>query len=108
MFNINFHRLDNLQNQALRFITAELISTPSKALPLKLESKAIKRMIVRAREKAPTSADDHSKQTVLQKNVQQRLDTHSSFRHKATDLSSILLEELNNRTIIIFSHLFHG
>ena len=56
-----------------------------------------KRMIVRAREKCLRAAADHLKQIALQNNIPQLIATRSSFPCKATELSSILPKELNDR-----------
>lgn len=96
----NITSLDNLQNQAIPSITRQLDSTPLK--PLRLESGVqsyytqSNRMIVRAMEKYFRTAADHPKWVALQKKFSQRIATHSSFRHKATEPSSILPKELNH------------
>ena len=96
----NITSLDDLQNQAIPSITRQLDSTPLK--PLRLESGVqtyytqSNRMIVRAMEKYFRTAADHPKWVALQKNFSQRIATHSSFPHKATEPSSILPKELNH------------
>ena len=59
-----------------------------------------KRLIVRAREKYLRTAADHPKQLALQNNIPQLIVTRSRFRHKATELSSILSEKLSHHQIV--------
>ena len=59
-----------------------------------------KRMIVQAREKCLHAAADHPKQLALENDIPQRIVTRCSFHRKATELSSILPEELSHRQII--------
>ena len=58
-----------------------------------------KRLIVRAREKYLRTAADHPKQLALQTNIPQLIVTRSSFRLKATELSSILSEKISHHQI---------
>ena len=96
----NITNLDDLQNQAIPSITRQLDSTLLK--PLCLESGVqsyytqSNRMIVRVREKYFRTAADHPKWVALPKIIPQRIATHSSFRHKATEPSSILPKELSH------------
>ena len=96
--------LDCLQNQALRLITGQLVSTPLE--PLCLESSVqsyyteSKRMIVRARKKCLCITAEHPKQLALQNDIPQRIFIRSSFRRKATKLSTILPEELSHRHVV--------
>ena len=99
----NTNSLDHIQNQALRLITGQLVSTPLKSLRLESGIQSYytesKRMIVWAREKWLRTAADHPKQLALQNNIPQRIATQSSFRCKATELSTILPEELSHRQV---------
>ena len=54
-------------------------------------------MILKANEKALRSTDDHPKRIALDVNIPQRLLSHSSFRRKAEELSTLLLTDLHHR-----------
>ena len=81
-------------------ITGQLISTPLEALRLESSVQSYysesKRKIVQAREKCLHTAADHPKQVALQNDIPQRIATRFSFRRKATELSTILPEELSH------------
>ena len=85
------------------------VSTPLKALRLESSIQSCytktKHMIVGAREKCLCTAADHPKQIALQNDVPQRIVSYSSFHCKATELLSIIPEELKHRQDI---NLLHG
>ena len=58
-------------------------------------------MILKANEKARRSTDDHPKRIALNVNIPQRLQSRSSFRRKAEELSSLLPPDLQHRQNII-------
>ena len=101
----NLINLDRLQNRSLHLITGQLISTPLEALRLEADvqsySTCSKRLILKANEKAQRSTDDHPKRIALNINIPQRLQSRSSFRRKAEELSSILPPDLQHRQNII-------
>ena len=96
--NINITSLDRLQNQALRLITGQLVSTPLEALRFESSIQSYytesKRMTVRAREKCLLTAADHPKRLALPNDIPQRIATRSSFRHKATIAKSSICSHL--------------
>ena len=101
----NLNNLDRLQNRSLRLITGQLVSTPLEALRLEADvqsySTCIKRLILKANEKARRSTDNHPKSIALNVNIPQRLESRSSFRRKAEELSSLLPPDLQHRQNII-------
>ena len=101
----NLTNLDRLQNRSLRLITGQLVSTPLEALQLEADvqsySACSKRLILKANEKARRSTDDHSKRIALDVDIPQRLQSGSSFRRKAEELSSLLPLDLQHRQNII-------
>ena len=101
----NLSNLDRLQNRSLRLITGQLVSTPLEALRLEADvqsySTCSKRLILKANEKARRSTDDHPKRIALNVNIPQRLQSRSSFRRKAEELSSLLPPDLQHRQNII-------
>ena len=102
--NTNITSLDRLQNQALSLITGQLVSTPLEALHIESAVQSYytksKCMILQAREKSLLTAADHPKRLALQNNFPQRIATRSSFRRKATELLTILPEELSHRQVV--------
>ena len=60
-----------------------------------------KRLILKANVKARRSTDDHPKCIALNVNIPQRLQSRSSFRRKAEELSSLLPPDLQHRQNII-------
>ena len=107
----NLSCLDRLQNRSLRLITGQLVSTPLEALRLEADVQSYptcsKRLILKAKEKALCSTDDHPKRIAVAVNVPQRLQNRSSFCQKAEELSTLLPPDLQHRQNIIF-HLHHG
>ena len=105
LFETNLTNLDRLQNCSLRLITGQLVSTPLEALRLEADvqsySTCSKRLILKANEKARRSTDDHPKRIALNVNIPQRLQSRSSFRRKAEELSSLLPPDLQHRQNII-------
>ena len=101
----NLSNLDRLQNHSLKLITGQLVSTPLEALRLEADvqsySTCNKRLILKANEKARRSADDHPKRIALDVNIPQRLQSCSSFRGKAEELSTLLPPDLQHRQNII-------
>ena len=102
----NLTNLDRLQNRSLRLITGQLVSTPLEALRLEADvqsySTCSKRLILKANEKARRSTDDHPKRIALDVDIPQRLQSRSSFRRKAEELSSLLPPDLQHRQNIHF------
>ena len=102
----NLTNLDRLQNCSLRLITGQLVSTPLEALRLEADVQSYstysKRLILKANEKARRSTDDHPKRIALDVNIPQRLQSRSSFRRKAEELSSLLPPDLQHRQNIIY------
>ena len=106
--NTNITSLDHLQNQALRLIPGQLVSTPLEALRLEFNVQSCytisKRLIVPAREKCLRTETGHPKWhsflNILSStpaSVVKLLNFRSSFqRNSSIDKSSI------------FSHLLHG
>ena len=96
--------MDRLQNQAVHLITRQLVSTPFEALRLESSVQSYyiesKRMTVRAREKCLRTTADHPKQVSLQNGIPQHIATRSSFRRKATEISTILPEELSHWQVV--------
>ena len=88
----NLSCLDRLQNRSLWLITGQLLSTPLEALRLEadVQSYPIRSnlLILKAREKALHSMNDHPKRIALAANIPQRLQNPSSFRRKAEELST--------------------
>ena len=101
----NLSCLDRLQNRSLRLITGQLVSTPLEALRLEADVQSYptcsKRLILKAKEKALRSTDDHPKRIALDVNVPQRLQNRSSFRRKAEELSTLLPPNLQHRQSIV-------
>ena len=58
-------------------------------------------LILKANEKARRSTDDHPKRIALDVNIPQRLQSHSSLRRKAEELSTLLPPDLQHRQNII-------
>ena len=79
----NLSCLDCLQNRSLQLITGQLVSTPLEALRLEADVQSYptcrKRLILKVKEKALCSTDDHPKCISLNVNVPQRLQNRSSF-----------------------------
>ena len=101
----NLTNLDRLQNRSLRLITGQLVSTPLEALRLEADvqsySTCSKRLILKANEMVRRSTDDHPKRIGLDVNIPQRLQSRSSFRQKAKELSTLLPPDLQHRQNII-------
>ena len=101
----NLSNLDRLQNHSLQLITGQLVSTPLEALRLEADvqsySTCSKRLILKATKKARRSADDHPKRNALDINIPQHLQSCSSFRRKAEELSTLLSPDLQHRQNII-------
>ena len=101
----NLNNLDRLQNRSLRLITGQLISAPLETLRLEAAVQSYltysKRLILKANKKARRSTDDHPKCIALNVNIPQRLQSRSSFRRKAEELSSLLPPDLQHRQNII-------
>ena len=97
----NLTNLDRLQNRSLRLITGQLVSTPLEALQLEADvqsySTCSKRLILKAIKKARRSTDDHPKRIALDVDIPQRLQSRSSFRRKAEELSTLLPPDLQHR-----------
>ena len=101
----NLSSLDRLQNHSLRLITSQLVSTQLEALRLEADvqsySTCSKRVILKANEMVRRSTDDHPKRIGLDVNIPQRLQSRSSFRQKAKELSTLLPPDLQHRQNII-------
>ena len=101
----NLTNLDRLQNRSLCLIIGQLVSTLLEALRLEADvqsySTCSKRLILKANEKERRSTDDHPKRIALNVNIPQRLQSRSSFRRKAEELSSLLPPDLQHRQNII-------
>ena len=101
----NLSSLYRLQNYPLRLITGQHVSSPLEALRLEADVQSYptcsKGLILKANEKALRSTDDHPKRIALDVNIPQRLLSHSSFRRKAEELSTLLLTDLHHRQNII-------
>ena len=99
----NLSRLDCLQNHSLRthLYSGQLVSTPLKALRLEADVQnyptCSKRLFLKAKEKALRSTADHPKRIALDVNISQRLQSRSSFRQKAEELSTLLPPDLQHR-----------
>ena len=97
----NLSSLYRLQNYPLRLITGQHVSSPLEALRLEADVQSYptcsKGLILKANEKALRSTDDHPKRIALDVNIPQRLLSHSSFRRKAEELSTLLLTDLHHR-----------
>ena len=101
----NLSCLDRLQNRSLQLITGQLVSTPLEALRLEADVQSYptcsKHLILKAKEKALRSTDDHPKRIALDVNISQPLQNRSSFRRKAEELSTLLLSDLQHRQNVI-------
>ena len=108
----NLSNLDRLQNCSLRLITGQLVSTALEALRLEADvqsySTCSKRLILKTNEKARRSTDDHSKRIALDVDIPQRLQSRSSYRRKAEELSTLLPPDLQHRQTSFISLLHHG
>ena len=97
----NLSSLYRLQKYPLRLITGQHVSSPLEALRLEADVQSYptcsKGLILKANEKALRSTDDHPKRIALDVNIPQRLLSHSSFRRKAEELSTLLLTDLHHR-----------
>ena len=60
-----------------------------------------KHLILKAKEKALRSTDDHPKRIALVVNISQTLQNRSTFRRKAEELSTLLLSDLQHRQNVI-------
>ena len=103
--NTNISCLYCLQDHSLRSITGQLVSKLLEALRLEADVQSYptcsNRLILKAREKALHSTDDHPKSISLDANIPQRLQNRSSFHQKAEELSTILSPNLKHRQDII-------
>ena len=101
----NLSCLDRLQNRSLRLITGQLVSTPLEALRLEADVQSYptcsKHLILKAKEKALRSTDDHPKHIALDVNIPQCLQKRSSFCRKTEELSTLLPPDLQGRQNII-------
>ena len=101
----NLSCLDRLQNRSLRLITGQLVSAPLEALRLEADVQSYptcsKRLILKAKEKALRSTDDHPKSIALNVNIPQRLQNRSSFRRKSEELYTLPLPDFQYRRNII-------
>ena len=101
----NLSNLERLQNPSLWLITGQLVSTPLEVLQLEADvqsySTCSKRLILKANEKSWHSTDGHPKRIALNVNIPQCLQSRSSFRRKAEELSSLLPPDLQHRQNII-------
>ena len=79
----------------------QLVSTPVDALRKEANvnsySTTSKQLILKARQKALRSTDDHPKRVALNSQVPQRLQSPSNWRRKAIELTVALPEALNHR-----------
>ena len=66
-----------------------------------------KRLILKANEKARHSTDDHPKRIALNVNMPQFLQSRSSFRRKAEELSSLLPPDIQHTDKTSFIFLLH-
>ena len=100
--NTNLSCLDRLQNRSLRLITGQLISTKLEALRLEANVQSYPtcshRLILKAKEKALGSTDDHPKRIALDINITQCLQNCSSFCQKAAEFSTLLPPDLQHKT----------
>ena len=108
----NLSCLDHLQNHSLRLITGQLVSTPLEAFRLEDNVQSYQtcsnRLILKGREKALRSTNDHPKRITLAVNIPQCLQSRSSFRLKAEELSTLMPSELQHRQNIIHFPFHHG
>ena len=83
----------------------QLVSTPLEAFRLEADVQSYpaysKRLILKAKEKALRSTNDHPKSIALTVNVVQRLQNRSSFHRKAEELSNLLPTDLQHRQNIV-------
>ena len=98
---INLSCLDCLQNRSFRLIIGQFVSTPLDTLRLEVDVQSYhtcsNRSILKAREKALRSIDDHPKRVALAPDIPQRLQNRCSFRRKANELSTLLPPELQHQ-----------
>ena len=101
----NLSCLNCLQNRSLQLITGWLVSTLLEALRLEADVHSYptcsKRLILKAKEKALRSTDDHPKRIALDVNVSQHVQNCSSFRRKAEQLFTLLPPDLQHRQSIV-------
>ena len=102
----NTSNLDRLQNHYLRPITDQLVSIPLGALRLETDVRSnpicSKRFILKANEKTLHSTEYRPKRIALDVNILQLLQSRSSFRQKAEELSTSLPPDLQDRQIITY------
>ena len=100
----NLSCLNHLQNRSLRLITGQLVSTPLDTLRLKADVQSYQtcssHLILKAREKALLSTNDHPKRVALAVDIPERLQNCSTFHQKA-ELSNLLPPELQHKQTII-------
>ena len=103
--NTNLSCLDRPQNRSLWLIMGQLVSTPLEALRLGADTQSYStwsnHLILKAKEKALRSTDDHPKRITLDVNIPIHLQNCSSFCGKAEELSTILPLSLQHRQNII-------
>ena len=75
--------LEPFQNHSLQLTSSKLVSTPLEALRLEADVQSYptcsKRLVLKAKEKALSSTDDHPKRIALDVNNLRRLQSRSSF-----------------------------
>ena len=89
-----------IRYHSLWLITGQPVSTPLEALRLEADVQSYptcsKRLILKANEKALCSTDDHLKCIARDVNIPHRLQSRSSFRRKAEELTTLLLPDLQH------------
>ena len=92
---------DHLQNFSLWLVTGQLLSSPLEAIRLKADVQnnctCSNPLILKAREKALRSTDDHAKCDALAADILQHLLNRCSICSKTNNLSTILPPELQHR-----------
>ena len=88
------------------------MSIPLEAMRLEADVQSYptysKCLILKAKEKALRSIDDHPKRIALDVKISQRLQNRSSFRRKAEELSTLLSSDLKHRRTSFISYLHRG
>ena len=105
LFDTSLSCLDCLQNRSIWLITGQVVSPLLEPLRLEADIQShptcSNRYILKAREKAARSTDNHPKHIALDANILQCLQNLPSFRHKAEELSTLLPPNLQHRQNII-------
>ena len=110
--NTNLSCLDCLQNRSLQLITGQLVSSPLEALQLEADVQSYptcsNHLILKAKEKALHSTDDHPKRVAADFNIPNafRIGRASVGKQKSF-LLSCHLNFNTDKTSFIF-HLHHG